>query len=97
MVCVLAVLVMQPELLVLDEPMSSLDGLATRRILEKLKSLDQKIVLISHDLQVFEGFDRILWLEDGGVRMDGVPGDVLPAYVADLDRRASASSDGASL
>lgn len=97
LVCILAVLVMQPELLILDEPMASLDGLATRRILRKLKSLEQKIVMISHDLQVFDGFDRILWLEDGCVRMDGVPGDVLPAYVADLDRRARASSDAEDL
>lgn len=92
-VCILAVLVMQPELLVLDEPMASLDGLASRRILQKLQSLDQKIVLISHDLSVFDGYDRVIWLEDGRVRMDGVPGDVLPAYVADLDRRAGAAMD----
>ena len=97
LVCILAVLVMQPELLVLDEPMASLDGLAARRILRKLKSLDQKIVLISHELQVFNGFDRIVWLEDGRVRMDGVPGDVLPAYVADLDNRAGAVADEADL
>jgi len=97
LICILAVLVMQPELLVLDEPMASLDGLAARRILQKLKSLDQKIVLISHDLAVFDGFDRVIWLEDGQVRMDGVPGDVLPAYVADLDRRASAATEEADL
>ena len=97
LICILAVLVMQPELLVLDEPMASLDGLAARRILQKLKSLEQKIVLISHDLAVFDGFDRVIWLEDGRVRMDGVPGNVLPAYVADLDRRADAATDEANL
>ncbi|MBO6757997.1 MAG: ABC transporter ATP-binding protein [Roseibium sp.] len=90
LVCILAVLVMQPCILVLDEPMTSLDGLAAKRILQKLQSLDQTLIMVSHDLSALTGFDRILWLEDGRIRMDGVPGDVLPAYAADLDRRAAA-------
>ncbi len=97
LVCILAVSVMQPEVLVLDEPMASLDGLAARRIQEKVKGLDQKVVMVSHDLRVFSEFDRILWLEAGKVKMDGLPGDVLPAYAADLDRRAQHYGNGANL
>jgi biotin transport system ATP-binding protein len=97
LICILAVLVMEPQLLVLDEPMASLDGLATRRILEKLRGLPQKIVMISHDLAIFSDFDRVLWLEDGRLKMDGHPVKVLPAYAANLDRRAGLAAEEADL
>lgn len=87
LVCILAVLVMEPRLLVLDEPMTSLDALASGRIRDMLLSLPQKIVMVSHDLSHFAGFDRVLWLEDGGVRMDGNPHEVISAYKRDIDRR----------
>jgi len=90
LVCILAVLVMDPKVLILDEPLTSLDGLTSRRLQSKIAELSQKIIMISHDLSTLAGFDRILWLEAGELRMDGVPGDVLPAYSADLERRAAA-------
>ncbi|WP_289034814.1 ABC transporter ATP-binding protein [uncultured Roseibium sp.] len=94
LICLLAVLVMKPKLLILDEPMSSLDGLATRRIGRKLAELDQKIVMISHDLDLLRNFDRVLWVDEGKIRMDSVPGDVLPAYEADLEQRAERDPEG---
>lgn len=97
LVCILAVLVMQPELLILDEPMSSLDGLATRRIMKLLSALPQKILMVSHDLSLLEGFDRVLWFEAGSLRMDGPPAQVLPAYEADLKQRADLDDAGETL
>lgn len=90
LVCILSVLVMRPDLVVLDEPFASLDGLATRQLMRRLVGLPQKLVMVSHDLQLIQGFDRVLWIEDGLLRMDGEPGTVLPAYVDDIDRRAAA-------
>jgi biotin transport system ATP-binding protein len=84
LVCILAVLVMEPRLLVLDEPMSSLDILTTARIRRKILSLPQKIVLVSHDLGQFDGFDRLLWLDEGRLRMDGRPDDVRAAFQEDV-------------
>ncbi|MCV0429056.1 MAG: energy-coupling factor ABC transporter ATP-binding protein [Roseibium sp.] len=97
LICILAVLVMEPRLLVLDEPMTSLDALASRRIRDKLLSLPQKIVMVSHDLSHFEGFDRILWLEDGRLRMDGNPHEVLAAYCRDIDGRSGIKMELAAL
>ncbi len=97
LVCILSVLVMEPTLLVLDEPMTSLDALATRGIADKILTLPQKIVMVSHDLDLFEGFDRILWLEDGRLRMDGSPYEVLRAYRADIDRRSGVKLELAAL
>ncbi|GAB4535034.1 MAG: ABC transporter ATP-binding protein [Roseibium sp.] len=84
LVCILAVLVMEPRLLVLDEPLTSLDALASRRIRDMVLSLPQKIVMVSHDLGHFDGFDRLLWLEDGRLRMDGPPEKVCEAYREDI-------------
>ncbi|PVB60027.1 ABC transporter ATP-binding protein [Labrenzia sp. 011] len=97
LICILAVLVMEPRLLVLDEPLTSLDALATGRIRDKLLSLPQKIVMVSHDLGHLAGFDRILWLEDGRLRMDGPPDTVLPAYSADIRRRLGTEAELAAL
>ncbi|MTI44266.1 biotin transport system ATP-binding protein [Roseibium hamelinense] len=94
LICILAVLVMEPKVLILDEPMASLDGLAGRKIMQKLKKLDQKLLMISHDLSFLADFDRILWLEDGSIRMDSVPGDVLPAFRADVERRSALELGG---
>ncbi|MEM8701754.1 MAG: ABC transporter ATP-binding protein [Pseudomonadota bacterium] len=97
LVCILSVLVMEPRLLVLDEPLTSLDMLATRKIREKVLSLPQKIVMVSHDFSHFEGFDRILWLEEGRLRMDGPPYEVLRAFEADIDRRSGVKLELAAL
>ncbi|MBS7539242.1 ABC transporter ATP-binding protein [Ancylobacter lacus] len=78
--CIIAVLVMEPTLLVLDEPFSSLD-LPTRLRLERLiDTLPQQVVLIAHELDAFAGYDRVIWLDRGRVAMDGAPGPVVEAY-----------------
>jgi biotin transport system ATP-binding protein len=97
LICILAVLVMEPRLLVLDEPMTSLDALAMRRVYAKLMSLPQKIVMVSHDLSHFEEFDRVLWLEEGRIRMDGPPQQVLAAYRDDIQLRSGTRMELAAL
>jgi biotin transport system ATP-binding protein len=97
LVCILSVLVMETRLLVLDEPMTSLDALASRKIRDKILSLPQKIVMVSHDLDHFDGFDRILWLEDGRLRMDGSPFEVVRAFKSDIDARSGVKLELAAL
>lgn len=80
LVCILAVLVLEPQVILFDEPFAHLD-LATRLALaRRIQALPQTVVMVSHDLDLLAGFDRILWLEDGVVRRDGPPAAVLGAY-----------------
>lgn len=80
LVCILAVIATQPQVLLLDEPFSSLD-LPTRASLSaRLALLPQQIVMASHDLDLLSDFDRLIWLDKGLIMADGPPGQVLGDY-----------------
>jgi biotin transport system ATP-binding protein len=90
-VCILAVLIMKPRLLILDEPFSSLD-LPTRLLLLRLiHSSDTHVLLISHDLSVYDQFDRLIWMAEGEIREDGPPAEVIRRYIDTVD---SSVNDG---
>lgn len=80
LVCIFAVLVMQPKLIVLDEPFSALDYPTRLHLLDWLHQLPQQLLMISHELDSLDGFDRLIWLEHGRVRDDGKPARILDAY-----------------
>ncbi|KZL20586.1 Biotin transport ATP-binding protein BioM [Pseudovibrio axinellae] len=80
LICILAVLIMEPKLLVLDEPFSSLDLRTRAALRRKLDALEQQIVFVSHELDALNDYDKVLWIEEGQVKLSGKPGDVIPAY-----------------
>jgi biotin transport system ATP-binding protein len=87
LVCLISVLALEPRLILLDEPFASLD-LATRlAFADQLQALEQPIVMASHDLDFLSPFDRVIWLEQGRVRADGAPADILEAYRAEAHQR----------
>lgn len=81
LVCLLSILAMEPQVVVLDEPYAGLDIPTSRHLHGWLARLEQRVVLITHDLDVLEGFDQILWLERGRVAQLGGP-EVLESYRA---------------
>jgi len=78
--CILAVLAMEPRVLLLDEPFASLDPRARWALLARLGELSQQVVLVSHDLDTLGAVERVLWLDGGRLREDGPPERVLPAF-----------------
>ncbi len=94
LVCLIAVLSPDPDLLLLDEPFSSLDLPTRYDLSHRLDALDQTIIMASHDLELLADFDRVLWLEAGRVRGDGPADSVIGAYRAHvragLDKARSA-------
>ncbi|MCB1754999.1 MAG: ABC transporter ATP-binding protein [Gammaproteobacteria bacterium] len=80
LVCILAVLIMRPRLLLLDEPFSSLDLPTRKRLLNLLDSAAERLLMVSHDLAVLADFDKVIWLHEGRIRQQGRAEDVIAAY-----------------
>lgn len=85
-------LVISPELIVLDEPVASLDPIARSLFLQQLTkhmAVQQRALIISsHIVADLEGFINTLWLlKDGKVQWEGPVGQVAQAF--DLPDSAS--------
>jgi len=66
------VLAMQPEILVLDEPTTSLDPPGRAALIELLQSLRQTRIIITHDLDLARALcTRALFFDHGRVVADG--------------------------
>ncbi|CAG0911053.1 unnamed protein product, partial [Cyprideis torosa] len=65
LVALLGVLVMQPEIIVLDEPATLLDLANRKRLSAVLLTLPQPLVLVTHDLESIAGFERVLRFDGG--------------------------------
>jgi biotin transport system ATP-binding protein len=75
-----SVLATDPRLVVADEPTTLLDLRHARAVTERFAALDQHVVLVTHALDLVEGFDRVLVVDEGRVVVDDVPGVAVPAY-----------------
>ncbi|MCI5500776.1 MAG: energy-coupling factor transporter ATPase [Lachnospiraceae bacterium] len=89
-VAIAGVLAMQPEVLVLDEPMAGLDPAGRDEILSLLKDLHQKknitIILVSHSMDdIAEYADRVLVMNHGELVLDGKPRDIFQ-YQDELEK-----------
>jgi len=77
-----AVLAVNPEVLVLDEPSTLLD-LRNRELLRRtLAGLRQQVILSTHDLELALDMDRVLVVDAGKVVFDGEPAAAVARYRA---------------
>ena len=76
------VIAMGPRTIVLDEPTTLLDLRNKRRIMEILAGLAQQIILVTHDLDLLAGFDRVLVFDDGRIVADDAPQPAVARYRA---------------
>jgi phosphonate transport system ATP-binding protein len=96
-VAVARTLVQEPDLLLADEPVASLDRASGRRVVDRMLGLHRRrgttLVVGLHDLDLALGcFDRVLALEAGRIVLDRPCGDVVPDVLRDLVGGAAAAA-----
>jgi cobalt transport protein ATP-binding subunit len=77
-VALATVLSMTPSILVFDEPSAGLDPRGRRELIALLRSLDQTMLVSTHDMRlVAEVFPRTVVMDDGAVAADGPTAGIL--------------------
>ena len=80
LVALASVLVMEPSTIVFDEPTTMLDRRNRRRLQATIDELDQRAVVVTHDLELIGGYDRVLVVHEGRIAFDGAPGPAVDFY-----------------
>lgn len=75
-----AVLIRRPQVVIADEPTTLLDLRNARVVAEALDSMDQQVVVVTHQLALLDSFERVVVIDDGRIAFDGTPDDAVPAY-----------------
>lgn len=89
MLALAAVMVIEPETIIADEPTTLLDLRNRKRIIRELEELDQQVIVVTHDLDMLHNFDRVICINDGTVAYDGTPRDAISFYTDLMERTPS--------
>lgn len=74
------VLATDPDVVVADEPTTLLDLRNTIAVADRLFSMRQQLVLVSHDLELMDRCDRVLVVDSAQVVFDGAPAAAIDHY-----------------
>ncbi len=85
LVALAAVLVLEPDWIVIDEPTTTLDLVNRRRVVDVLLGLPHHLVVVTHDLGLAARLDHALLVADGRVDAEGDPQMVIGAYRAAVE------------
>lgn len=82
-----SVMLMDPHLLILDEPSSQLDPIAARQFLDNVRKINQEfgttVIITEHNLEDIYGFaNKVMLMENGAVSMI-LPPDKMAKYLAE--------------
>ena len=80
LVALAAVLVMRPAMVVFDEPTTQLDLRNRNRVRDAIAALPQDAIVVSHDLDLLEDFERVVVVQDGAIAADDQPAAALRWY-----------------
>ncbi|OEY03772.1 cobalt ABC transporter ATP-binding protein [Corynebacterium sp. BCW_4722] len=87
MLALASVLVIEPDTIIADEPTTLLDLRNRRRIIREFEALDQQLIVVTHDLEMLRGFDRVLCIDDAHLVFDGAPDDAIAFYTDLMDAK----------
>lgn len=87
MLALASVLVIEPDTIIADEPTTLLDLRNRRRIVRELMSLEQQLLVVTHDLDMLRDFDRVLVIDDNELVYDGAPADAVAFYTDLMDAK----------
>lgn len=76
-----AVLIIEPEVVIADEPTTLLDLRNRMLIREVFRTLPQQLIVVSHDLDFLSDFNRVICIDNHRIAADGDPSNVIPHYV----------------
>jgi biotin transport system ATP-binding protein len=80
LVALASVLVMEPSTIVFDEPTTMLDRRNRRRLQRTIDELDQRAIVVTHDLELISGYERTLVVHEGRIAFDGAPAEAVEFY-----------------
>lgn len=83
-----AVLVTEPDVLVCDEPTTLLDLRNTDLIAGILRDLAQQVILVTHQLDLVAGYERVVVVDDARVAHDGSAAESVAAYLSLMAARS---------
>ena len=77
--------ILEADIILIDEVLSVGDAKFKKKSYDKLKQLisnnDRTVVIVSHNNQTIKELcNKVIWLHDGEIRMQGDPDEVLEAY-----------------
>lgn len=80
-IAIAGILALNPEVLILDEPMAGLDPIGRKLVYDLIKNRQEKkntTIIISHELkEIIDLIDRIIILDQGAVIFEGITNDLL--------------------
>ena len=80
-VALTSILVMEPKVIVLDEPTSQMDPIGTRDVFKIIKGMSDRgmtVILVEHKIEwIAEFADRVVALHEGKILLEGTPSEVL--------------------
>ena len=77
------VLAADSEIVLVDEPFAALDPITENQLLDTLFATceGRTLIVITHHLAQIERFDRVVFIEDGRLDLDGSPAELMDASV----------------
>ncbi|UYV38704.1 energy-coupling factor ABC transporter ATP-binding protein [Rhodobacteraceae bacterium D3-12] len=87
LVCLMAIVAMNPRCLILDEPFAGLDIPTKAQLRRYLALFPGAVIHVSHDPADLVDSDQMLWLDKGRIAASGDQEQVNASYLAEMNRQ----------